>query len=100
MLVNNAGIQADRQDRVPFRDRELVDRRGVPLGTQFLNAKPDAGIDWPVRLLVQQDERGDVRAVYTDFIWIARRHGIKETHQQPFKTASGVIALITSSVTK
>ena len=69
-----------------------------PLGTQFLNAKPEAGIDWPVRLLVQQDEKGDVWAVYTDFIWIARRHGIKETDQQPFKTASGVIASITSSV--
>ena len=69
-----------------------------PLGTQFLNAKPEAGIDWPVRLLVQQDEKGDVWAVYTDFIWIARRHGIKESEQQPFKTASGVIASITSSV--
>jgi uncharacterized protein (DUF302 family) len=69
-----------------------------PLGTQFLNAKPQAGIDWPVRLLVQQDERGDVWAVYTDFLWIARRHGIKDTDQAPFKTASGVIASITSSV--
>jgi uncharacterized protein (DUF302 family) len=69
-----------------------------PLGTQFLNAKPEAGIDWPVRLLVQQDENGDVWAVYTDFLWIARRHRIKEADQQPFKTASGVIASITSSV--
>ena len=70
-----------------------------PLGTQFLNARPEAGIDWPVRLLVQQDEKGDVWAVYTDFIWIARRHRIEEAKQQPFKTASGVIASITSSVT-
>jgi uncharacterized protein (DUF302 family) len=69
-----------------------------PLGTQFLNAKPEAGIDWPVRLLVQQDAKGDVWAIYTDFLWIARRHGIKEADQQPFKTASGVIASITSSV--
>jgi uncharacterized protein (DUF302 family) len=69
-----------------------------PLGTQFLTASPQAGLDWPVRLLVQQDERGDVWAIYTDFIWIARRHGIKEADQQPFKTASGVIASITSNV--
>jgi uncharacterized protein (DUF302 family) len=69
-----------------------------PLGTQFLTANPQAGLDWPVRLLVQQDEQGGVWAVYTDFIWIARRHGIKESAQQPFKTASGVIASITSSV--
>jgi uncharacterized protein (DUF302 family) len=69
-----------------------------PLGVQFLRANPQAGLDWPVRLLVQQDANGDVWAVYTDFLWIARRHGIKEADQQPFKTASGVIASITSSV--
>jgi uncharacterized protein (DUF302 family) len=69
-----------------------------PLGTQFLNAKPEAGIDWPVRLLVQQDERGDVWAVYTDFLWIARRHGVKAGDRKPFETASSVIASITSSV--
>jgi uncharacterized protein (DUF302 family) len=69
-----------------------------PLGTQFLNANPQAGLDWPVRLLVQQDEKGDVWAVYTDFIWIARRHGIRDTERAPFETASGVIASITSAV--
>lgn len=69
-----------------------------PLGTQFLNATPQAGLDWPVRLLVQQDEKGDVWAVYTDFIWIARRHGVRESERAPFETASGVIASITSAV--
>ncbi len=69
-----------------------------PLGTQFLNASPQAGLDWPVRLLVQQDDNGDVWTVYTDFIWIARRHGIKDAEQEPFRTASGVIASITSAV--
>ena len=70
-----------------------------PLGTQFLNAKQQAGIDWPVRLLVQQDEKGDVWTIYTDFIWIAQRHGVKAADRKPFETASGVIASITSSVT-
>lgn len=69
-----------------------------PLGTQFLNATPQAGLDWPVQLLVQQDEKGDVWAVYTDFIWIARRHGVRESERAPFETASGVIASITSAV--
>jgi uncharacterized protein (DUF302 family) len=69
-----------------------------PLGTQFLNAKQQAGIDWPVRVLVQQDEKGNVWAIYTDFIWIAQRHGVKESDRKPFETASGVIASITSSI--
>lgn len=69
-----------------------------PLGTQFLNARQQAGLDWPVRLLVQQDERGEVWAVYTDFGWIARRHDITGEAAKPFLTATGVIASITSSI--
>lgn len=69
-----------------------------PLGTQFIAARPEAGLDWPVRLLVQQDEQGVVWAVYTDFGWIARRHGVVGEAAKPFETASGVITSITSSV--
>lgn len=69
-----------------------------PLGIQFLTANPNAGLDWPVRLLVTQDDKGQVWATYTDFGWIARRHGIKNRNAQ-FKMASEVIKSITSSVT-
>lgn len=68
-----------------------------PLGIQFLTSNPNAGLDWPVRLLVTQDEKGQVWAVYTDFDWIKRRHGI-ENRDDAFKMASSVIASITSSV--
>jgi uncharacterized protein (DUF302 family) len=68
-----------------------------PLGTQFMTANPNAGLDWPVRLLVIQDKAGAVWTVYTDFAWIAARHGIVNRADQ-FKMASMVIASITSSV--
>jgi len=68
-----------------------------PLGTQFITANPNAGLDWPVRLLVTQDSAGAVWTVYTDFAWIAERHGIVNRTEQ-FKMASMVIASITSSV--
>jgi len=68
-----------------------------PLGVQFITAKPEAGLDWPVRLLVQEDRNGDVWAVYTDFAWIAKRHGIRDRDEQ-FRTASGVVASITSTI--
>lgn len=67
------------------------------LGTQFITAKPEAGLDWPVRLLVTQDDSGQVWAVYTDFKWIAARHGIRDRDEQ-FATAAGVISSITSSI--
>lgn len=70
-----------------------------PLGTQFITANPDAGLDWPVRLLVSQDDSGQVWATYSDFAWIAQRHGIADRAEQ-FAKATMVIASITSSVTK
>lgn len=68
-----------------------------PLGTQFMTANPNAGLDWPVRLLVIQDDTGTVWTVHTDFAWIAARHGIVNRAEQ-FKMASMVVASITSSV--
>ena len=68
-----------------------------PLGTQFITANANAGLDWPVRLLVFENDKGEVWTAYTDFDWIARRHGIKNRSDQ-FKMASSVIASITSSV--
>lgn len=69
------------------------------LGIQFLTADPDAGLDWPVRLLVYQDEDGQVWMASTDFDWIAKRHGIT-TRDDAFATANRVIASITSAATK
>jgi uncharacterized protein (DUF302 family) len=68
-----------------------------PLGIQFLTSNPNAGLDWPVRLLVTQDDKGQVWVVYTDFDWIKRRHGITN-RDDAFKMASSVIGSITSSV--
>ena len=68
-----------------------------PLGTQFITANPVAGLDWPVRLLVFETGPGEVWVAYTEFDWIARRHGIRNRKNQ-FKMASAVIASITSSV--
>ena len=68
-----------------------------PLGTQFITANPQAGLDWPVRMLVYRDEVGSVWVAYTDFDWIARRHGVTSRDAQ-FHMASEVAASIVSSV--
>jgi uncharacterized protein (DUF302 family) len=68
-----------------------------PLGTQFITANPNAGLDWPVRLLLTQDDSGQVWAVYTDFNWIARRHGIT-TRDAQFKMATSVVSSILSTI--
>jgi hypothetical protein len=48
---------------------------------------------------VFEDAQGQVWTAYTDFAWIARRHGIKDRDPQ-FAMASTVIASITASVTR
>jgi uncharacterized protein (DUF302 family) len=83
---------------VKLRPSTLLVFGNPALGTLFITAKPEAGLDWPVRLLVTQDETGEVWAVYTDFKWIAARHGIRDRDAE-FATATGVIASIASAVT-
>jgi uncharacterized protein (DUF302 family) len=90
-LAADAGIKLEPSTLLIF---------GNPaLGSQFMTSNPSAGIDWPVRLLVIEDENGQVWTVYNDFGYIARRHGIKN-RSAAFKMASEVIASITSSVKK
>jgi uncharacterized protein (DUF302 family) len=88
-LAGDAGVKLNPSTLLIFGN--------APLGTQFISANPNAGLDWPVRLLVMEDNAGDVWAAYTDFAWIAARHGIVNRADQ-FKMASMVIASITSSV--
>ena len=93
--IDQAKLAADAG--IKLRPSTLLVFGNPPLGTQFITSNPNAGLDWPVRLLVTQDDDGSVWTVYSDFGWIARRHGIRNRDAQ-FKTASQVIASITSSV--
>jgi uncharacterized protein (DUF302 family) len=96
--IDQSKLAADANIRI--NPSTLLVFGNPPLGTLFIKANPVAGLDWPVRLLVYQDDSGAVWAAYTDFSHIARRHDISGTGLKSFETASGVIASITSSVTK
>ena len=76
-LAADAGIK--------LRPSVLLIFGNPPLGTQFITANANAGLDWPLRLLVHETEKGEV--------WTA---GI-ETRRDQFKLASSVIASIISS---
>ncbi len=71
----------------------LIQFGNPPLGLQFLTANAYAGLDWPVRMLVLQDDDGKVWMAYSDFAWIAKRHHISNREAQ-FKMASEVAASI------
>ena len=83
---------------IALRPSTLLVFGNPPLGTQFITSNPNAGLDWPVRLLLTQDDNGDVWAVWTDFAWIARRHNIHDREAQ-FNMATMVVRSITSTIT-
>jgi uncharacterized protein (DUF302 family) len=96
MEIDQSKLAADAG--IELRPSTLLVFGNPPLGTQFITANPDAGLDWPVRLLLTQDDNGDVWAVWTDFAWIARRHDISNREAQ-FKMATMVVESITSTIT-
>src|SRR5215831_1009516 len=98
MAVDQQKLAADAG--IKLRPSTLLIFGNPPLGTLFIKANPVAGLDWPVRLLVFEDESGQVWTAYTDFGYIARRHQIQGLDKEAFQKASGVIASITSSVAR
>ena len=95
MEIDQSKLAADAG--IKLRPSMLLVFGNPPLGTQFITSSPNAGIDWPVRLLLTQDDNGDVWAVWTDFGWIARRHNIRDRTAQ-FEMATRVVGSITSTI--
>lgn len=70
-----------------------------PLGVQFLQSNPLAGLDWPVRMLVTEDEDGAVWVSWTDFRFVASRYQLDDRNAQ-IAMASEVSASIASAARK
>ena len=70
-----------------------------PLGVQFLQSNPLAGLDWPVRMLVTQDDKGVVWVSWTDFRFVANRYQLKDRDMQ-IAMATEVSSSIASATRK
>ena len=70
-----------------------------PLGVQFLQSNPLVGLDWPVRMLVTQDDDGTVWVSWTDFRFVANRYQLNDRDAQ-IAMASDVAASIASATRK
>ena len=78
---------------LPIKKSTLVLFGNPPLGVQFIQANPYAGLDWPVRMLVRETADGSTEIAYTDFAFIAQRYGITGKDAQ-LKMASEVAATV------
>ena len=65
--IDQSNLAADAG--IKLRPSTLLVFGNPPLGTQFITSDPNAGLDWPVRLLLTQDDDGDdVRANCLDAV--------------------------------
>ena len=76
-----------------IRKSTLVLFGNPPLGVQFIQANPYAGLDWPVRMLVRETSEGTTEIAYTDFAFIGQRYRITGKDAQ-LKMASEVAATV------
>lgn len=84
---------------LPIKRSKLLLFGNPPLGVQFLQSNPLAGLDWPVRMLVTQDDSGQVWVSWTDFRFVASRYQLADRAPQ-IAMASEVAASIASSTRK
>ena len=85
--------------KLPINRSTLLLFGNPPLGVQFLQSNPVAGLDWPVRMLVTQDDDGTVYISWTDFRYVASRYQLQDRDSQ-IAMASEVAASIASSARK
>ena len=94
--IDQSGLGAAVELKI--RRSTLVLFGNPPLGVQFLQSNPYAGLDWPVRMLVVEQPDG-VYVAWTDFAEIAARYGLMNRDAQ-LKMASEVAASIATAATR
>jgi uncharacterized protein (DUF302 family) len=94
--IDQSGLGASAELKI--RRSTLVLFGNRPLGVQFLQSNPYAGLDWPVRMLVVEEADGSTWVAWTDFGFIAKRYAITDKAAQ-FKMASEVAGSIATAAT-
>ena len=63
---------------IPLRPTDLLIFGNPKLGSHMFTANQTAGIDFPMKALAWQDEKGQVWYTYNDPVYLAARHGITD----------------------
>lgn len=89
-------MQLGASANLPIRRSTLLLFGNPPLGVQFLQSNPLAGLDWPVRMLVTEGKDGTVWISWTDFNFISARYRLADRDPQ-IAMAGEVAASIASA---
>lgn len=83
---------------IPLRPTELLIFGNPKLGTNMFTSKQTAGIDFPMKALAWEDEKGQVWYTYNDPNYLAKRHGIND-RDEVLKKMTGALKKFASVAT-
>ena len=77
-----------------LRDTKLILFGNPALGTGVMAAEPLASLDLPLRVLVWQDDGGDVWMTYIDPAWLADRYGLATETARPLGAVERIVGQV------
>lgn len=83
---------------IDVRPTELLIFGNPKLGSNMFTSKQTAGIDFPMKALAWEDEKGQVWYTYNDPAYLAKRHGITD-RDEVLKKMSGALANFSKAAT-
>ena len=82
---------AAREAGLEMRDEQVLIFGNPRAGTPLMVARPLAGLDLPLRVLVWRAPDGQVWASYQDAAFIARRYGLPEVLEKNIAAVPGLV---------
>ncbi|MHB1092955.1 DUF302 domain-containing protein [Thiobacillus sp.] len=70
--------QLARKKGLELRPTELILFGNPEIGTRLMQDRQLAAIDLPMKVLVWEDEQGQVRITCNDMQWLKQRHGLTD----------------------
>ena len=67
-----------RDKGLELRPTQVVLFGNPKIGTLLMQDRQTSAIDLPVKILVWEDEKGDVQVAYNAMNWIQKRHGLSD----------------------
>jgi uncharacterized protein (DUF302 family) len=77
-----------------LRDTKLILFGNPAMGTGVMAEEPLAALDLPLRVLVWQDDGGDVWMSYIDPAWLANRYGLATETARPLRAVERIVGQV------
>ena len=95
--VNHAA--AAKQSGDTLRPTELLIFGNPKIGSKLMQSNQTIGIDLPLKVLIWEDDKGNVTLGYNDPAWLAKRHGITD-REKAFAKMTGALGKFSDNAVK